>query len=89
MTLSAILIRGTLRLLDGRCDLQWKLKDTGTNCASLIVLHDDYLASCARQHADALAFATLMYMTAVPLGIALVVFLPFFALLNSMCMVLD
>ncbi len=25
----------------------------------------------------------------VPLGIALVVFLPFFALLNSMCMALD
>ena len=59
------------------------------DCASLVVLHDDYLASCARKHADARAFATLMYMTAVPLGIALVVFLPFFALLNSMCMVLD
>lgn len=46
------------------------------DCASLVVLHDDYLVSCVRHHADARALATFGYMLAVAIGIFVVVCLP-------------
>lgn len=47
-----------------------------TDCASLVVLHDDYLVSCVRHHADARALATLGYMLIIAIGFILVVCLP-------------
>ena len=46
------------------------------DCASLVVLHDDYLVSCVRYFADARALATLAYMLIIAIGIFLVVCLP-------------
>lgn len=54
------------------------------DCASLVVLHEDYLASCARHHADARALATSGYMLIVAIGIVLVVCLPCSIFCNCM-----
>lgn len=53
------------------------------DCASLLLLHDDHLASCIRQYADARALATLGYMVIVAFGFVLVVCIPFLAVLNG------
>lgn len=46
------------------------------DCASLVVLHEDYLVSCARLHADGRALATLAYMLIVVLGMFVFLCLP-------------
>lgn len=53
--------------------LGWEMRYVGetrgySDCASLVVLHDDYLVSCVRLHADARALATFAYMISVLLG---------------------
>jgi len=39
------------------------------DCASLIILHEDFLVSCTRLHADARALATFAYMFAILIGL--------------------
>ena len=46
------------------------------DCASLVVLHEDYLVSCVRLHADARALATFAYMLAIAICMFIVVCLP-------------
>lgn len=54
------------------------------DCASVVILHDDYLASCTRQYADARALVTLAYMLIVAIGIVLVACLPCLAVLSGL-----
>lgn len=57
------------------------------DCASLVVLHEDYLVSCVRHHADARALATFGYMLIIVIGFILVVCLPCCCLCD--CLSLD
>ena len=62
-------------------EMRYVMETSGySDCASLIVLHDDYLASCVRLHADARAFGTFGYMLIVAIGIACVCCMPCFFL---------
>ena len=85
----AIVQNGDLFHADSVCDshprnspsLGWEMRyvmETKgyTDCASLVVLHDDYLVSCVRHHADARALATFGYMLIIAIGFILVVCLP-------------
>lgn len=47
-----------------------------SECASVVVLHEDYLVSCVRHHADARALATFAYMLAIAIGLVLCCCLP-------------
>ena len=38
------------------------------DCASLIVIHEDFLKSCTRLNADARALATFAYMLSIAFG---------------------
>lgn len=58
-------------------EMRYVLKARGyASCASLIVVHDNYLASCTKLHADARALATFAYMISVALGMFVVCFMP-------------
>lgn len=47
-------------------EMRYTMKIAGYNdCASVIVLHEDYLRSCVRLHADARALATLGYFIGI------------------------
>jgi len=46
------------------------------DCASLVVLHEDFLISCTRLHADARALATFAYMLIIAIGMFCVLCLP-------------
>lgn len=47
------------------------------DCASLVVLHNDYLLSCMRLHADARAFATFGYMLGIAIGLFVILCIPY------------
>ena len=58
-------------------EMRYVMESSGySDCASLIVLHEDYLASCVRLHADARALATFAYMLAIAIGIIFVCCVP-------------
>ena len=62
-------------------EMRYVMESTGFyDCASLIVLHEDYLVSCVRLHADARALATFAYMLAVYVGIFCICCLPIWCL---------
>lgn len=58
-------------------EMRYVMESKGySDCASVIVLHEDYLASCVRLHADARALATFAYMLAIAIGMFCVCCLP-------------
>lgn len=58
-------------------EMRYVMDSSGySDCASMIVLHEDYLASCVRLHADARALATFGYMLAVAIGMLCVCCVP-------------
>ena len=58
-------------------EMRYVMETTGyDDCASLVVLHEDYLISCTRLHADARSLATSAYFLALVIGIILMCVLP-------------
>lgn len=58
-------------------EMRYVMESIGySDCASLVVLQEDYLASCVRLHADARALATFGYMLAILVGMLCVCVLP-------------
>lgn len=58
-------------------EMRYTMETRGYNdCASLVVLHDDYLVSCVRLHADARSLATSAYFLAIAIGLMLFCILP-------------
>ena len=58
-------------------EMRYVMETTGyDDCASLVVLHEAYLISCTRLHADARSLATSAYFLALVIGIILMCVLP-------------
>ncbi|CAM9982985.1 unnamed protein product [Ectocarpus sp. 4 AP-2014] len=62
-------------------EMRYVMETTGyDDCASLVALHEDYLISCTRLHADARSLATSAYLLFLTIGMILVCALPCCAL---------
>ncbi|CAM9205664.1 unnamed protein product [Pylaiella littoralis] len=63
-------------------EMRYDIKTNGyKDCASLVVLHEDYLVACTRLHADARGLATFGYMIAILVTGVLLIGLPCLSLL--------
>ncbi|CAM9866011.1 unnamed protein product [Ectocarpus sp. 12 AP-2014] len=59
-------------------EMRYVMETTGyDDCASVVVLHEDFLASCVRLHADERSLATSAYFLAIAAGIVCLCLLPY------------